>query len=202
VEARSFGLQLGLVKCRLFWARLGDKLYIASQPYILEELAAKLANNDGASAVGRDVPDLKAHAMIHIRPRRWNQVLPAYRLAWAERHRQACLDNVGRLSSVARVVNAGPAAPAAAPHDPATELDHLAAQLYGLRFYCPEGGSYIREGNAVHCSLHGSALQPRQRAVPEETGASDTLLRDCSDLTVTLTFLEDGLHAVLIIDRN
>jgi hypothetical protein len=141
VEARSFGLQLGLVRCRLFWARLGDKLYIASQPYILEELAAKLTNDDGASAIGRDVPDLKAHAMIRIRPRRWNQALPAYRLGWAERHRQACLDNVCRLSSVARVVNGGPAAPAAAPHDPATELDRLAAQLYGVQFYCPEGGA-------------------------------------------------------------
>ncbi|MHB8861463.1 MAG: DUF1559 family PulG-like putative transporter [Pirellulaceae bacterium] len=202
VEARSFGLQVGPVKWRFFWARLGDSLYIASKPYILEDLAAKLADS-GENAVARDgLSQLRAHAMIRIRPQHWKHVLPAYRLGWAERHRLACLENVGRLSSVARLVNVEQPALGQTPHNAAAELDQPAGLIYGLRFYCPEGGDYVRTGDSVHCLLHGTALQPRQQAIPANNVAIDAMLQGFTDLTVALTFLEDGLHAVLLIERN
>jgi len=54
----------------------------------------------------------------------------------------------------------------------------------------------------VTCSVHGSARAPQQAAAPAENSASSKLLRDLSGMTVTLTFLEDGLHAVVVIDRK
>ncbi|MCU0961195.1 MAG: DUF1559 domain-containing protein [Pirellulaceae bacterium] len=202
VDARSFGFQFGPVKWRFFWARLDKTLYITSKSYILEDLAAQLAGSRTAPANPDAVSPSAGHAMIRIRPQHWNQVLPGFRLGWAERHRLACLDNVGRLSSVARLLPAvTPDASAASPEDPAG-LHARAEQVYGVRCFCPEGGRYVLEGNGVVCTLHGSAAQPRQLAVPADNGAIDTLLRGFSDLTVTLTFLEDGLHAVLLIDRQ
>ena len=103
ITARSAGLQFGPVKWRFFWARIGTSLYIASKPYILEDLAAGLAVSEEKDGGAGSVSDMKGHAMIRVRPKHWSQVLPAYRLGWAERHRLACLDNVGRLSSLARL---------------------------------------------------------------------------------------------------
>jgi hypothetical protein len=52
------------------------------------------------------------------------------------------------------------------------------------------------------CSVHGSALAPRQLAVPAEQGSSWKLLHRFGGMTALLTFLEDGLHAVVTIDRK
>jgi hypothetical protein len=200
VSARSFGLQVGPVKWRFFWARLGTNLYIASKPYILEDLAAKLASAGETADHSDHRSNLQAHAMIRIRPERWQEVLPSYRLGWAEQHRQSCLDNVGRLSSVARMLPAESSAEPG-PEDQAATFEAAARQLYGLHFFCPAGGQYVRDGMGVRCSHHGTALDPRQAAVPQDNAAIDTMLRGFSGLTVTLTFLDDGLHAVLLIDR-
>jgi hypothetical protein len=198
VSARSYGLQLGPIKWRVFWARIGDALYISSKPYVLEDLAAKLAVGAGADPTAR-LSDLQSHAMIRIRPDHWKEVLPTYRLGWAEQHRQSCLENVGRLSNAARLIEAALAGKAS--HDPSSSLEETAQHLYGLHFFCPEGGQYVRDGHGVRCSHHGTALDPHQAAVPQDNAAIDTMLREFTGLTVTLTFLEDGLHAVLVIDR-
>lgn len=198
VSARSYGLQVGPIKWRVFWARIGDALYVSSKPYVLEDLAAKLSTGGGAEQK-ENLSDLKSHAMIRLRPDHWKEVLPTYRLGWAEQHRQSCLENVGRLSSVARLLDAESAGVAAG--DKVTALEETAQQLYGLHFFCPEGGEYVRDGLGVRCTHHGTALDPHQAAVPQDNAAIDAMLREFTGLTVTLTFLEDGLHAVLVIDR-
>jgi hypothetical protein len=198
VSARSYGLQVGPIKWRVFWARIGDALYVSSKPYVLEDLAAKLAAGGGAEQTA-NVSDLKSHAMIRLRPDHWKEVLPTYRLGWAEQHRQSCLENVGRLSSAARLMDAETADQGAS--DKSMSLEDVASQLYGLHFFCPEGGQYVRDGLGVRCTHHGTALDPHQAAVPQDNAAIDAMLREFTGLTVTLTFLEDGLHAVLVIDR-
>ena len=45
--------------------------------------------------------------MVRIRADHWNAVLPDYRLGWEESSRQACLENLGPLSNVARAMAAG-----------------------------------------------------------------------------------------------
>lgn len=201
LAARSFGIQIGPVKLRFFWARIGEAIHIASKPFILEDLAAMWQADDSSASHPTNSADSTGHAMMRIRADHWNRVLPAYRLGWAERHRMACVDNVGRLSSLARL------AVAQQQHDDAcdiaTQTARLAHRLYGVEFFCPEGGSYLAadDGKTVSCSVHGCAVHPRQAAVGRHDGAIDAMLRELSGLTATLTFLEDGLHAVLTIDR-
>jgi hypothetical protein len=196
-QARSLGVQLGPVKWRFFWARIDDTLFIASKSEILEQLV-RMEDAD-EPVEGMKQPE-KSHAMMRIRPEHWNLVLPSYRLGWAERHRLSCLHNVGRLSNLARLQAATQGA-AAGQSGPQDGLETLAEQVYGVHFFCPEGGQYHAEREHVSCSVHGSAANPRQLAVPPDNGAIDKMLRDFKGLTVGLTFLEDGLHGVVTIDR-
>src|SRR5262249_27790703 len=150
IRCQSFGF--GPVKFRVFWARIGTGLYVASKPFILDDLASAAANRD----FGRP-----GHAMFKIRSRNWDQVLSDYRLGWAENNRRACMDNLGPLSSVARAL---------AGADSSAQVCHCADRLHGLHFFCPEGGRYERspDGKWVACSIHGTALEPRQRSAPTD----------------------------------
>ncbi len=188
---RCYSISLGPVKWRVFFARIGDGLYVASKQCILEDL---LAIKDKPGPGGPE-----AHAMVRIRADHWNAVLPDYRLGWEESSRQACLGNLGPLSNVARAMAAGgdrSATPA--------EVLRQAERLYSVHFYCPDGGKYevSADGKEVTCSLHGSTGSPRQLAAPAPASPTARWLKDFGGATAELTFLEDGLHAVVTIERK
>jgi hypothetical protein len=197
--ARSYGFQAGPIKWRFFWARIGDGLYVASQPWILEELAAMKTGEAAPPGAARDVV---GHGLVRIRPQNWSRVLPNYQLGWAENNRHACLHNLGPLSGLARAFQPATAGKSAdAVH---AGLVKLGERFCGAHFFCPDGGQYqlAPDGKSVTCSLHGSALTPRQQSAPAASSELGRLLRDFADLTLTLTFLEDGLHAVVTIQRQ
>jgi hypothetical protein len=195
---RGYAFRFGPLKWRLFWGRIGDGLYVASKPFILEDL---LVATDRA---GPGAPDRgpAAHAMVRLRPRNWNRVLDDYRLGWAECNREACLHNLGPLSSLSRALPAGKSGKPAG--DLGRELRRLSARLYGVHFFCPDGGRYAvsPDGKAVTCPVHGSALAPKQPVAPSEKSGPGRLLLELADMTLALTFLEDGLHAVVTIERK
>ncbi len=141
--------------------------------------------------------------MVRLRPRQWDRVLADYLLGWAENNRQACLANLGPLSSVGRAVVAGADAGGKAG-DRTREAWHLADRLYAVHFFCPEGGRYALspDGKTCSCSLHGTAQDPRQALAPAETTGKASVMENFGGLTATLTFLEDGLHAVLVLERK
>ena len=190
--ARCYSLAVGPVKWRVFFARLGDGVYIASKPYILEQIA-QMADRPP------DAPGPAAHGMIRIRPEHWNRILTTFRLGWAERSRQSCLDNLAPLSSIARAMRASAAG------SPTVDgvLDRAGA-VHAVHFFCPDGGRYelSAEGNQVECSVHGSPDRPRQSAAPSPGSPIDRLMRDFAGATAELTFLEDGLHAVVTLRRT
>src|SRR5262249_640171 len=95
-------LRLGPIKLGVFWARIGNGLYLASKQYILEDLCE--AEN---ATVGRGQGP-RAHAMGRIRPQNWNLTLADFQLGWAENNREACLNNLGPLSSIGRAFVATP----------------------------------------------------------------------------------------------
>ncbi len=202
--ARGYGFQVGPVKWRFFWARIGNGLYVASKPFILEDLAALQAGDAAAQpaaapkAAGQDV----AHALVRMRPQHWDRVLSSYQLGWAENNREACLQNLGPLSGLTRAY-------ASVAQGPSVEQRHAALIAAGERyldthFFCPDGGRYAwsDDGKHVTCSVHGSASEPRQPAAPSPGSDLGRLLSDFSDMKLTLTFLEDGLHAVVTISRK
>jgi len=84
------------------------------------------------------------------------------------------------------------------------ELRRLSARLYGVRFFCPEEGRYAAapDGKSVTCDIHGSALTPRQPAAPSEKSNLGRLLHEFTDMSLALTFMEEGLRAIVIIERK
>jgi hypothetical protein len=202
VVIRGNGIRIGPVTWRFFTARIGKTFYIATKQYILEDLIAV----EAAGQRKKD-PGPSAHAMICVRPQGWDRTLADSRLGWAENNRQACLANLGPLSQVGRafgtLVAGGDYSQAQAARR-GRDICCMADRLYGAHFFCPEGGKYLldREGRAVTCSVHGWSQQPRQYAIRRDQMDGDRLLRSFGGMTVTLTFLEDGLRAVLTIDRK
>ena len=94
---RCYGISLGPVKWRLFYARLGNVLYIASKQCILEDLVTpspppRVEGQAALTPLSRHhVPRAgegsgpTAHAMIRVRPEHWKAVLPEYRLGLGRR---------------------------------------------------------------------------------------------------------------------
>ena len=222
---RAYGLRLGPLKLRFFWARIGGGLYLASRPFILEDLAAMEAERIRAAGVGATaatttttttttsalVQDFgpEGHAMVRVRPQNWNEVLPDFRLSWAENDREACLNNLGALSGVSRALTARKPGATAADGPTGEELDKLvwqyADKFQAVHLFCPEGGRYTvasSDGRSVSCSIHGSVLDPRQPSAPTEASAPSKLLRELAGATATLNFTQDGLRAVVVIDRK
>jgi len=194
----AYAFQIGPIKWRLFWARIGNGLYIASKPDILQDIAALESAHQPPSRGAAEEP---AHAMVRMRPENWSRVVPSYRLGWAENNRAACLHNLGPLSSLART--AVPAADRKPGADLPTEIRQLGETIYDTHFYCPDGGHYVFGADGtVTCSLHGSALAPRQPAAPQPKSDLGRLLESFADMTLLLTFREEGLHAVVTIDRK
>ena len=140
--------------------------------------------------------------MLRMRPQNWDRVLSSYRLGWAENQRQACLHNLGPLSSLVRAFGFAPEGKSA--EQVHTELVALGERCYDAHLFCPDGGSYgmAPDGQTVACSVHGTAACPRQPAAPSERSDLGRLLREFADMTLTLTFLEDGLHAVVSVERK
>ena len=89
------------------------------------------------------------------------------------------------------------------PIDPRL-LHREADQLHAVHFFCPDGGRYevSPDGRQVICSFHGTAAEPKQMAAPAAGSPMGRLMKDFSGLTAQLIFLEDGLHAVVTVDRK
>lgn len=193
---RCYSVAFGPVKWRVFFARVGGGLYLASKRFILEDLERLEQSRAKAKASGRQADEGPvAHAMIRIRPEHWKEILPAFRLGWAEASREACLNNLGPLSSVAR------AALSAEGGAKADEILRRADMAHAVHFFCPDGGRYelAPGGREIVCTAHGSASMPRQGIAPSEKSPMGKLLEQFGGLTMGLTFLEDGLHAVVTV---
>src|SRR5439155_2856558 len=127
---RCLVLNIVGLKWRVYWGRIGDGLYFATRPFILEDLAA-------AHAEGKRPPKSEpAHVLLRVRPENWSAVWPGYNLGWAESLRGACQGNIVMIENVATGWN---------DRKPATidaaELDRV-ARVCGARPFCPDGGKY------------------------------------------------------------
>jgi hypothetical protein len=180
------------VKWRLCWARIGNGLYVASKPFVLADIAAL---NGHAPADAGPV----GHGMVRVRAKNWKEPLPDFRLGWEENNRRACLNNLAPLSSVVRAVKA-----AEIPGDRAAYIENFSREFCGAHLFCPDGGKYevAPDGKSVVCSKHGTMASPRQALAPDETAPAGKAISSFAGMTAALTFMEDGLHAVVTIDRK
>jgi hypothetical protein len=201
-NVRGYGFRFGPIKWRFFWSRVGDRLIFSSKPEIIEELSALAAAPKAADAPAKS--PIEAHGLLRIRPENWKQVLPDYRLGWAENNREACLNNLSRIGSVARAYASQKGAAADNNENFNRLIQRQADKIHAVHFFCPEGGQYIvtPDGKSVVCSAHGSVLEPRQPKMPSENTPANSVVKNFTGASAALTFLEDGLHAVLTIERK
>jgi hypothetical protein len=198
-QVRCFAIGAFGFRFRFFAARVDQALYIASQPFVLSDLIQQSA---AKPQTRREVPaDTSAHLLVRVRPENWDRILADYRLGWAEGNRRSCLNNLGPLTGLGRAYG-----------QPANQLIHLASERYGVRYFCPEGGQYqwvpadagsgVGGPGSVCCTIHGSAAEPSQPMTPTSGSQLDRLLAEFQGMTAALTFTEEGLRAVLRIDRK
>ncbi len=223
---RTFTLQLGPLRWRMHGARIGSRLYLTTREdlmHLLRDLHQQQQKTPPASAEQEDAP---SHVTLQVHPQHMNRLLLQYRRGWAERHQQACLDNLGRLQSLAYL------AAAQLPKDATAQqvrqrMVQLARRFYGVRFYCAEGGHYSlaprhvllvssdpenEQNGAVFvrripswqaaCSVHGTAQKPRHGGKLHHLHATNQLAEHLRGISIRLMFLEDGLRAVAIIRRK
>ncbi len=192
---RSFVLSVGPIRWRFFFARVEDQLIVASKLQTIQKLAdEKKTSRSRTEATGTRE---KAHAQMTIHREHWNAILPSMRLSWDEGARKACLDNLGPLSNAARVLAAHEGNP------DADTIHEQAWSLYGGKHFCPCGGHYeLDEHGQMTCTVHRHAGHPLQPGPNSTNAASQKMLNSFREIQIRLSFLEDGLHAVLEIDRK
>jgi len=198
-KVRSFVLSLGPVKWRFSYSRIGSNLFISSKLQTLQQIAADHVAK-AATPAPQDVTGSPSHAQVTIHREHWKHIMPSMRLSWDEAARNACLDNIGPLTSAVRVA-------ASSHHDVADvtpeQLAVSASTIYGGVHRCPCGGRYTRtKDGKVVCDVHGNADHPQQPTPDAGNGGSLEMLNSFGEIRVLLTFLEDGLHAVLEVDRR
>lgn len=166
---RAFVVHFGPVEWRIFWGRVGNGLYAATKPGIFDDLAAAPPGDGGP----------KAHAMLRLRADHWKEVLRTYRLGWEENRRRTCLAHGAGLSGILRAF-------------PGQPCDEKAAEQWGFRPACPDGGRYESSPDGgVACSIHGTPALPRQ---PEQ-GSTD-FAQVVRELTMAVRVMPEGVHVV------
>ncbi len=195
-KIRGYAFRFGPITWRFYWTRLDDGLYIASTPEIITDLRDAAAHGQPASNPVDD--SREAHGLVRIRPEHWEKILPHFRIGWAESERHVCLNNLPPLSHAARAVlqqNDGKATVAS--------TRQLATDVFGGPLVCPTHGKYsIDSGTGqVSCDVHGTATQPRQ-PFDGPPGKIAGFAESLQDVHLELTFLDDGLHAVVTIQRK
>lgn len=193
---RCFAWEIFSFRFRFFVARVDKALVVATQPFILDDLFKQAAAETNATPD----PDSVAHMLVQVRAENWDRVLADFRLGWAESNRTSCLKNLGPLSGIARAYGAT-----------GEQALAVASDLRGVQYFCPEGGHYEvvaadsddpNSRQHLRCSIHGDANAPRQPKAPVQNSQLDRLLSEFTGATATLTFTEEGLRAVLRVDRQ
>src|SRR5262245_65715889 len=84
--------------------------------------------------------------MGRIRPQNWNLTLADFQLGWAENNREACLNNLGPLSSIGRAFVATPNGNSSlSGKAPGDDLIEFADRFQAVHSFCPEGGRRSEE---------------------------------------------------------
>ena len=195
-RVRAFSIRYGPFRWRTYLGRIGNGLFITNQTEVIDDLHRA----EQAKRPDRDLGP-EGHGMIRMRPANWNRALAGFRYTWAENLRDSTMNDLHRLENVSR---AHAAELTGTPAEKATKLLDLAERIDGLRYRCPQGGAYMLEPDGItwRSSLCGTLDSPEQREAPAETSGIATLMRQFQDLTATVTFLPEGLRAVVTIDRK
>ncbi|XZE53784.1 DUF1559 domain-containing protein [Planctomycetaceae bacterium SH139] len=196
-SVRAYAFRFGPITWRFYWARLGNGLYVASTPGLIADLQKAVANHDQQSHAAHD-DSAPAHGLVRLRPQHWNMIKPHFQIGWAEAERRACLHNLSPLANAGRALLESQSA-----RPDLAEVEGLAVKLFGGPLKCPTHGLYSLDDKTGHvtCSLHGDARAATQ-TMGDKPGKVSRFPESLQDVRLELTFLEDGLHAVVHLETK
>lgn len=196
-EFRAYAFQFGPLTWRFYWGRIGNGLFIASKPYLIQELRRASQATSGRSELDQSP---SSHAMVRIRPQHWNRILPHFQIGWAEAQRRSCLHNVSFLSSAARGLTSASGRPAVDAD--MSKIKQLTRTLFHIEPHCGADGKYTvtNEGTGVCCTAHGCQNLPRQ-ANGQQTELA-AFAESLTDVQLQMTFTEDGLHTIVTFEND
>jgi hypothetical protein len=195
-RTRAFSIRYGPFRWRSYLARIGNGLFLTNQTEVIDDLYRA----EETKQPGRDLGP-EAHAMIRLRPVNWNRALAGFRYTWAENLRESAMNDLHRLENVSRA-HAGMLTGTAA--EKSAKLLELAERIDGVRYRCPQGGTYMLEPDGItwRSVFCGTLASPEQREEPAEKSGIATLMRQFQDLTATLAIQPEGVRAVVTIERK
>ncbi|MCR9294452.1 MAG: DUF1559 domain-containing protein, partial [bacterium] len=191
-SVRAYAFRFGPLTWRFYWTRIGNGLYIASKPHLIGEVRNATKTRPSET----DEVTRLSHGLIRVRPGNWKRVKSHYAVGWAESERRACSNNMGTLADVARAVYHD-------EHSDWSEVETRVLRTNHMQPFCPCNGKYSFDATNVeiHCSVHGSLESPKQ-----PVGAIGSRLTELTstlrDVFLELNFLEDGLHAIVTVERE
>jgi hypothetical protein len=178
--------QVQVLKMRLHTALVGNRLVAATKEDILKEVIDAAQTPPGAAA-SRD------HLFLRLNVRALNRFQENLRLSWSEKARRACHRNTISLYNLIKLYDV-----------PIAEAPRLAEAIYGVRYFCPDHGTYEYDGrrDQVVCTVHGNRQDARQLLAPDRKSSFDEFLDSLDELTARVRFQEDGTYATLEIVRR
>ena len=175
---------LGLLKWRLFFTVLGDRLVVASKEFVLRDLVDLFAARPAAPPTGTtNSPTASLRFLLDRRA--FDRILADVHLSWAEHARRACLGNLPAVEAAVLASGTGTL----------DDARHWSLSRRGHAFFCPDLGEYRLDPDTgrVSCSLHGDRWTPRQSQVPNALPKSAAFLEKLGPATVDLSFTPEGL---------
>jgi hypothetical protein len=195
-RTRALSVRIGPVRWRTYLARVGHGLYLTNQTEVIDDLHRAQAELAKQTDRGPD-----GHAMLRLRAANWKNALPGFQYTWEENLREACMNDLHLLAHVARAHSENVTGTVA---EKSAKLIELTEKAHGVRCRCADGGTYTLEPDGVtwRCSVHGTIADPHQHEAPDERSPFARLMRDFRDATASVTFLPEGLRAVITIERK
>ncbi len=170
---------------RMHVALVGDRLVFATKPEILRQVIDQRNAAD-------ERPAANAHLLVQLRTSTLEKLKDDMALYWAEKSRLACHANIGSLYIFQQLYQVQP-----------ENVAGLSEAKYGIRHYCPEGGTYTysRERNEVVCNVHGNREHSQQAPAP---GASsyEQFIAHVKEMVTALRFEENALIATIELVRG
>jgi hypothetical protein len=179
-------LQVHVFKMRLHVALVGKQLVATTKADILKE-AIDAADNPPAAGTA------PAQMMLRVNVRALKRLQENFQLSWSEKSRLACHRNTMSIHNLIKLYDA-----------PIQDVPKLAQAIYGVRYFCPDNGSYVYDAkrDQVLCNVHGNRLDSRQLLQLSPKSSFAQFIEHLDEIRAGLRFGDEALFATLEIDRR
>lgn len=170
------------VTLRLYYAVVGDQLYIASRKWLADEVVGR------GFVVPKDSQTEPGHVRVRLDHARLKAALTAVQAGWGENMREACFKNLLDLELVSQASRS------------TNELVTPVQRALGYSPYCPAGGTYKLDSlSEATCSVHGKPNAPKQPKELADSTSTAKWLGRVESMDFSLTFTPEGLRTHVVL---